>query len=214
MPRSRLDHIVVTAPSLDAGAEYVRSVLGVDLEPGGEHAHMGTHNRLLRLGERVYLEVIAVNPAAPPPGRPRWFRLDEPDAMRAPRLATWVARADDISTAVVASPLPLGRVEKMSRGTLEWLITVREDGGLLMGGVAPTVIEWPDGVHPADGMNDSGCSLIAIDACCPEPDKLRELLRAIGFEGPLALSQSRSGDEPRLVAHIETPTGVRRMGAP
>jgi hypothetical protein len=37
---------------------------------------MGTHNRLLKLGEGFYLELIAIDPQAPPPGRPRWFGLD------------------------------------------------------------------------------------------------------------------------------------------
>ncbi|WP_393939598.1 VOC family protein [Piscinibacter sakaiensis] len=56
-------------------------------EGGGAHPHMGTHNRLLRLGDHCYLEVIAIDPAAPPPARARWFGLDRlaPDA--APRLA-------------------------------------------------------------------------------------------------------------------------------
>lgn len=209
MPRSRVDHIVVTAPSLDAGADYVRAALGVAPGPGGEHARMGTHNRLLRLGERVYLEVIAVNPAAPPPGRPRWFGMDDADAMRAPRLATWVARTDDVRAAVAASSLPLGTIEKMSRGSLEWLITVPPHGGLLLEGVAPTMIEWPEGVHPADGMSDPGCSLLALEAAHPEPGKLRNLLRSIGFEGTIEISAGPA----RLSASVMTPSGLRRLGS-
>lgn len=212
MPRSRIDHIVVTAPSLDAGVEYVRAALGVEPQSGGEHAHMGTHNRLLRLGERVYLEVIAVNPAAPPPGRPRWFRLDEPDAVRVPRLATWVARTDDVRGAAAASSVPLGKVELMSRGKLEWLITVREDGGLRLGGLAPALIQWPEGVHPADGMKDSGCSLVRLEAFHPGPDKVLGLLQSIGFEGELEVRQLPPGAVPYLVAHIATPPGTRRIG--
>jgi glyoxalase-like protein len=213
MPRSQLDHIVITAPSLEAGAEYVRDALGVEPHPGGEHARMGTHNRLLRLGERVYLEVIAVNPAASPPDRPRWFRLDEPDAVRAPRLATWVARADDIRVAAAASALPPGSIEPMSRGTLEWLITVRDDGGLPLGGLAPTLIQWPEGVHPCDTMKDSGCSLVRLEAFHSEPERVRDLLQSIRFAGELGLSPIPTGEMSRIVAHIRTPSGVRRLGA-
>ncbi len=211
MPRSRIDHIVVTAPSLDAGAEYVREALGVAPQAGGEHARMGTHNRLLRLGERVYLEVIAVNPAAPPPGRPRWFAMDCADSMRLPRLATWVARTDDIHAAVAASTLPLGAVEKMSRGSLEWLITVTPDGGLVLGGVAPTVIQWPEGVHPADAMKDSGCSLAGLVAFHPAPGTLRAMLASIGFEGDLDVRAVAAGEPAYLAADIETPSGPRRI---
>jgi len=63
MPRSRLDHIVVTAASLQEGIDYVRDALGVEMQAGGEHEHMGTHNCLLKLGDKLFLEVIAANPA-------------------------------------------------------------------------------------------------------------------------------------------------------
>ena len=32
---------------------------------------MGTHNLLMRIGDQVYLELIAIDPEAPTPGRPR-----------------------------------------------------------------------------------------------------------------------------------------------
>lgn len=127
MPRSHIDHIVVTAPSLATGVEFVRRTLGAMPQIGGAHPRMGTHNYFLRLGEKVYLEVISVNPDAPHPGRPRWFQLDQPDSIGSPRLATWIARTDDIRTAVAASPVSLGKVEPMSRGQLSWLITIPED---------------------------------------------------------------------------------------
>ena len=42
---------------------------------------MGTHNRVLGMAGGMYLEVIAIDPDAAAPERPRWFGLDEP-AMR------------------------------------------------------------------------------------------------------------------------------------
>jgi len=61
MAGSHLDHITLTAPSLAAGVEYVHQTLGVMPQVGGEHPRMGTHNYFLRLGQTVYLEIIAVN---------------------------------------------------------------------------------------------------------------------------------------------------------
>jgi hypothetical protein len=212
MPRAHIDHLVITSPSLAVGVAHVRRALGVAPQPGGQHPKMGTHNCFVRLGERVYLEVIAVDPAAPRPGRPRWFALDEPAP--APRLAAWVARSDDIRAAVLASPADLGKIEAASRGNLSWLITIPEDGGLVLGGVAPQLIQWPEGVHPTSTLPDSGCSLIRLEAFHPEPDKVRAVLRAIGFEGELGVSPLPAGGRPYLVAHIETPAGLRRLGAP
>ena len=62
-----IDHIAITAPTLEAGAELVYRSLGVKPQKGGEHPRMGTHNLLLRLGNSVYLEVISPDPAAKSP---------------------------------------------------------------------------------------------------------------------------------------------------
>lgn len=106
MLRSFLDHLVVTAPTLAIGTEYVRDALGVTPEQGGEHVRMGTHNCLLKLGDSIYLEVIAVNPDAPPPKQLRWFELDEAESNEVPRLATWVVRTNDIKAALTACATP------------------------------------------------------------------------------------------------------------
>ena len=65
--RSVIDHLVVTACSREAGSAWIAERLGVAPRLGGEHAKMGTHNALVRLGETIYLEVIAVNPDAARP---------------------------------------------------------------------------------------------------------------------------------------------------
>src|SRR5438128_9502749 len=126
---------------------------------GGDHQRMGTHNALVRLGSATYLEVIASNPVAPPPGRPRWFELDRmaPDAT--PRLATWVARTDDMKSTVADCPSQYGAIEPMSRGPLNWLITVAPDGSLFAGGVFPTLIEWQTQKHPATRLENQAWGL-------------------------------------------------------
>ncbi|MEH6774342.1 MAG: VOC family protein, partial [Cereibacter changlensis] len=101
----RLDHLAVAAETLDEGVAAVEAALGVTLAGGGQHGHMGTHNRLLGLGD-LYLEVIAVEPAAPAPAWPRWFDLDHFPGP--PRLANWVARCDDLDAEIAASPAGIG----------------------------------------------------------------------------------------------------------
>lgn len=214
MLRSYMDHIAITAPSLAVGVEYVRQTLGVSLQVGGEHPRMGTHNYFLKLGEQVYLEVISINPGAPRPDRPRWFQLDAPDPDWPIRLATWIVRTDDIQAATAASPVSLGNVEPMSRGQLNWLITIAEDGGLPLQGIAPTLIQWPSGTHPTNTFQDSGCFLTRLEAFYPEVEKVRAVMASIGFQGDFSVSTIPSGDRPYLVAHIQTPTGPRQLCAP
>lgn len=211
MPHCLIDHLTVTAPSLAAGAEFVRDTLGVAPQPGGEHPRMGTHNLLLRLGDALFLEVIAANPAAPAPGRPRWFALDELTPQSVPTLATWVARTADIRAAAAASTEALGAIEPMSRGALDWLITIPADGALPLGGVAPALIEWHTDQHPATGLQDHGLALAGLELCHPDPERVTRLLRSLGLADAVTVSAAA---KPAVVAHIDTPQGRRRLAVP
>jgi hypothetical protein len=170
---------------------------------------MGTHNRLLRLGESLYLEVIAANPAAPRLPRPRWFALDTlaPDAP--PRLAAWVARTGDIRATLAATDEPLGRVEAMSRGLLEWLITIPADGSLPLGGAAPALIEWHTDTHPALRLDDRELALERLEIHHPEQARIERLLNALKIDGPIEIVREPAA--VRLVAHIQTPRGLRTL---
>jgi len=72
MTRPALDHLVIAAATLDEGVAGCEATLGVTPAPGGRHALIGTHNRLLALGgegfARACLEIIAIEP-----GTPRFF---------------------------------------------------------------------------------------------------------------------------------------------
>ena len=54
---------VVAAATLADGIEYFAEITGVAPQPGGKHVAMGTHNALVRLSERTFLEIIAIDPA-------------------------------------------------------------------------------------------------------------------------------------------------------
>lgn len=206
---AQIDHIVVTAPSLTSGVAYVRQALGVLMEEGGEHLRMGTHNKLLRLGDDLYLEVIAINPNARRPVHPRWFGLDQ---QTEPKLAGWVARTNDIQSAAAASPIPLGSIESMSRGDLNWLITIPPDGSFPFDGVAPVLIQWQENSHPAQRLTSSGCSLVRLEGYHAEAETIIAMLGAIGFDGNFTVNALPPEKAPHLVALIETPTGIRQLG--
>ena len=93
----RLDHLVISARTLDEGTQYVADTLGVAPAGGGAHPLMRTHNRLLNLWGGVYLEVIAVDPDAEAPAsgveaRPRLFALDAPETAATARRADRICR--------------------------------------------------------------------------------------------------------------------------
>lgn len=215
-PAIALDHLVVACRSLDAGRAWCEATFGVAPAPGGRHVWMGTHNLLLSLASRrfpkAYLELIAIDPEAPAPARPRWFDLDDASlqaAIAEPRLVHWVARSDDIEAAATAlraagrDPGVIVAAERMTpRGMLRWRITLPHEGRRPMGGAVPLLIQWGD-VHPTDSLPRSGVSLEALEISGVSASLAACLQDA-------AVGTSR---EP-LVALLDSPRGKVRLGVP
>jgi hypothetical protein len=205
---SRLDHIVVLAHSLAAGADLVENALGLRPGPGRKHPHMGTHNLLLALGTSVYLEVVAVDPDAPPVARPRWFGLDTLPARPAARLAAWVASTDDIASDACPE---LGAVETMGREGRTWQMTSAADGRLPLDGAGPLLIQRATPVHPAAVLPESKLSLRALHIAHPAPAQASALLARINLAAQPKVTVAH-GASCSLVAEIETPSGPRLLG--
>ncbi|GGL67846.1 VOC family protein [Wenxinia marina] len=197
----RLDHLAIVGADLADAAAWAEARLGVPLRPGGRHARFATWNRLVRLGPGEYLEIIAPDPEAPDPGRPRWFGLSAPPA--APRLGNWICAVPDIAEALV--PLPeAGPALDLARDDLRWRIGVPEDGSLPAEGGLPTLIEWQSGTHPAERLPDDGLSLAALEVRHPEARALADRLA-----GRLADPRVRFivAPAPSLSARLSTPAG-------
>ena len=95
-----IDHLVYGAPDLGAAVNDLERRFGVGAAAGGKHLGIGTHNALLALGPRTYLEVIAPDPDQPVPANARPFGLDE---LTAPRLVGWALGCDDIDATIAGS---------------------------------------------------------------------------------------------------------------
>lgn len=178
---TEIDHIVMGTKDLESGARWIEDMLGTPPQGSGKHATMGTWNRLWSLGTS-YLELIAIDPAAPAPGRPRWFGLDDPDIQDSlasgPRLLNWAVRVDDIERAVKDCPVNLGSIHTLSRGDFSWKVAIREDGALVHQGHIPLVIEWQT-AHPASTMGDQGLRLVRLKARRSEKTTVVKALDAL-----------------------------------
>jgi hypothetical protein len=202
------DHLVVAAATLEEGEAYLEQRLGVRAQRGGKHVAMGTHNSLIGLGAKRYIELIAIDPEASAPDRPRWFALDsaalQSRLREAPRLIHWVARTDDIGAARQALAIDTGAVQAMTRDAFEWRITVPADGALPAAGVLPTLIQWSDACHPADALPDYGLRLLALAAAHPQPGVIRSALAALSLGETVKVTY---GTQARLAAMVQTRRG-------
>ncbi len=221
-PLIQLDHLVVSARTLEEGVEYVAAALGVTPSGGGAHALMRTHNRLVGLWGGVYLEVIAIDPDARGEGRPRWFALDD-EAVAArlakgPYLSHWVARVErprSLTRWQTQYPARIAPGMAMSRGELSWTLTVPADGAFPCwqgagDGVLPSLIQWDTARHPAALLPETGIALKKLQGWHPQAALLAEQLAWLGAAHLIDL-QPTDGT-PTLAAEFETPDGPRTLG--
>ena len=197
-----LDHLAISAATLAEGVAMVEALLGVALALGGSHPAMGTHNRLLGLGPGLYLEVIAVDPAAVRPAGPRWFDLDR--FTGPPRLTNWICRTDDLDGALAAAPPGIGLPVALARGDYRWRMAVPPTGILPFDDAHPALIEWQGDLHPANALPDSGCRLGRLVVVHPEAAALRRQLG--GLTDPRVAFET---GQRALMAELQTPGGPR-----
>ena len=159
-------------------------MLGVRATPGGRHEAFGTHNALLSLGPRTYLEIIAADPDRVCPDRGVLFGLDLLDR---PRLITWVLRTAQIDRLAIraqAAEIGLGPVQTGGRTTpdgtlISWRVT--DPYAMPMDGAVPFLIDWGETPHPSTSAPQAG-NLVSLRIEHPDAELLRTRLCALGAE--------------------------------
>lgn len=191
------DHIILGCNELNRAIEWSFLQTGVRAAFGGVHPGLGTHNALLALGPRCYLELIA-----PDPGQSalRWFKSLPRHSE--PRLIGWAARTNDIAAlskrlggAGVAHEAP--RAASRTRrdgGTLSWEFLPLSDDRQ---GLLPFFIQWgAKSIHPAED-SPAGCSLDRFEIVTPDQQELLHTLQLLGIKVAVAF-----GAAPGLRARI------------
>lgn len=173
---ARFDHLVVAVEDLDEAAARWRAA-GLPADRGGAHP-VGTENVLVRGPGEAYVELIAAGSGESNP----W--LDRIRSARGP--ISWAVAVDDLDEARAAleaagfapdPPVP-GSRRTPGGEVVEWRVC---DVGLgPYDGSLPFLIEWttPMGPGRADGPVVEWFELTP-----PDPDRLADLLLALGFEG-------------------------------
>lgn len=201
----QFDHFAITAATLEEGAAAFEEAVGVALVPGGKHPHMGTHNRLLGLGD-LYLELIAADPEVPHPGWPRWFDMDS--FAGRPRITNWICRSDDLVGDVATAqgvgftgiPTPL------TRGDLSWRFAIPPNGKLPFDDAYPALMQWDCAVTPPQRLADAGVRLTRLEIAHPEAPALKAALLGLLDEPRVVITP---GPQKAMRATFVTPHGTR-----
>jgi len=201
-----IDHLVYGVPDLPAAVADVEERFGVRAQAGGKHIGLGTHNALIALGPRTYLEIIAPDPEQPEPSTPRPFGVD---GVGHARLVSWALACDDIDAAVAGARshgYDLGDVVDGKRaeptGTvLRWRLTISG----MADGLAPFLISWGETEHPARSA-PRGLALEAFHIEHPDPPSLAPLLTALGADVEIKPAAAAA-----LVARLSGPNGSTEL---
>src|SRR5258705_11165917 len=91
----QMDHLVFAVPDLAQGIDLLERQTGVRPRFGGRHPGRGTHNALMSLGGRQYLEIIAIDRAQS--AAPDALLFPELARLGQPRLIAWAAAGASVA---------------------------------------------------------------------------------------------------------------------
>lgn len=202
-----VDHVIVAIDTLERGIAQLREKTGVTPVFGGVHPGRGTQNALLSLGPRVYLELIAPNPAdSAGPTMVRNYahlRTVTPGGW-----ALHTSNADSLRAFAVARGLSASEVRAGSRrkddgSELSWK-TVNPWGVNRF--LLPFFIEWgPSSAHPST-TSPTGCTLASVELHAYGADSLRNMLGAVSVRVPVSPAEA-----DRMTIMLDCPTGRVRL---
>jgi len=191
--------------NLDDGIAQLEAATGVRAQYGGAHPGQGSHNALLALGPRVYLEIVAPDPAQANPRSLPSLGLSE---TRRSRMVGWALEAPDLDGLIAgagAKGFPMvgptkGGRQRPDGYLLSWRIATLADQRI-GDGLTPFFIDWGATEHPTVG-SPKGIRLVSLRAQYPAPQSVQAVFDALDI--PLMVE---AGAEPALTAILDTPRG-------
>jgi hypothetical protein len=187
-----LDHVIWACEDLERGTARFESLTGVRPRYGGVHASGRTHNALVALGERCYLEILAPTGAAVA-DEDAWCRFAR--TAREPRVLTYCMR----------SALPLAELALLAQSAGADPAQVAANGRTTPEGVQlrwqwvgptfaafgwafPFFIDWLDSPHPGGAPQPAAPQPAAPQPAAPDGG-IRLSRFAVGHPQATALAQ-------------------------
>lgn len=207
--QAALDHLLVGAPSLEMGIDWLEQQTGVRAAIGGSHPGLGTWNALASLGPRQYIEIIAPDPKQ---GDADTFYVPGLRGFKAPRVATWAVTGQGLGARwretppanFTCDPPRSGSRVRPDGSRLAWTLAFpkAKEGGDF-GGAVPFFIEW-EAESPHPGLDaPAGLGLVGLSIGHPEPEALRDALLTLGLDVPV-----RGSADPAFQVELQTPGGL------
>jgi hypothetical protein len=176
-----IDHVIVAAPSLEAGDQALAARTGIRTVFGGVHVAGDTANHLASLGEGRYLELLGPAPGRAPFGE--GMALTKLDGLHPLGFAVRVKDAEAEAARLLAAGLKVSAVQPGGRTTpqgarLNWKTFAVDDPEFCS--VLPFFIEWgADTPHPST-TSPAGAELVRLRVVHPRAEALARLFETMG----------------------------------
>ncbi len=168
----KLDHIVLGACTLERGTEFVEDILQAKMSDIGYHKDMGTHNRVIRINDDVYFEVVAIDPEIKNFKHRRWFNLDNQNLQlklkKVPQIIGYVVENNNKIPLKYYNPF-----FNASRLNYRWQFAMPKykynilDYQIIETCIIPSLISWKS-EKPIYQMNTNQFELIKLEIEFPE----------------------------------------------
>jgi len=204
-----IDHIVYCVPDLEEGVNYISNLFGVKPVIGGAHLTKGTKNALLNLGNKCYLEILAIDHDNVDFKGLRWMGID---LIREPKITRWSLKSNTLKSdsKILSLHSPeLGIIDSGSRKTMDGLLLSWE---MILPASAPEVellpfmTDWSESeMHPTDKL-EQGCVFNSIELYHLNPKIVQSMLYDLRVKNIV-----QSDSEVTIAVNIQSPKGMVRL---
>ena len=204
-----IDHIVYAVTDLPSAIENFTNRTGLKVTAGGKHLDKGTHNALVRIGDKTYLEFIAKDPSLPVSDGGTWMGLDLIKENKITRWSLGSNRIEDEAKIISDFNQDLGIVKEGSRAKsdgsmLKWKMTnVLPEPEV---DAVPFLLDWGLSIHPTSGLPTS-CAIIDFKILTDQKVELTKVYDALHLN--LMIEQA---DSTRMELVLGTPKGQVTLG--
>ena len=167
----KLDHIVFGATTLEEGTDFVENILQTKLSDIGYHKNMGTQNRVVKISEEIYLEVVAIDPKMNNLKNRKWFNLDNSNLQsklkKSPQIIGYVIENNNKILFKYYDPF-----FEASRANYRWQFAMPSynknnlDIEIVETGIIPSLISWKN-ENPIHQMEKNQFELIKVEIELP-----------------------------------------------
>ena len=198
-----LDHILWAAPDLESASETFQAITDITPSVGGSHPGFGTRNNLVGLGEGLFFEIIAPDPAQDESGQ----RADSIAGLSAPEMHAFCLRTNGFAGLAEAAeqcgveasdPVAMSRT-RTDGVVLNWEICYLSSAE--WGDALPFLIDWKGSHHPA-GSSVQRCTLSEFAVLHPRSRELAAVFAALGIPANVI-----GAPDPGFLARLSTPKG-------